>query len=896
MKYVRFLLPIMALLYACSESKLYQNREFELTPTSVKQGPWHAEVTPDGGLRTNYLPAHGRGIDRVLRFKFSLNQQDNERPPFADHLLLLPADTNRYNTPLLIFARTHAAELSRDTSLLTLSPQIKAYEVTFRLDLNPVLAAISAQGFYEAADGSRIERINSVHVAGANRPLGWHFGDFSAHPEAQLFDRDGDGIYTTKIDLQPPQEMTLDEAGFARWQPTATEHDYPSFRSDFPLLNSLYQLSLVELEANIRTDSTFMAGAKWPGVWTRDISYAGHLSLALLRPDIMRRSLIAKRQGKKIIQDTGTGGAWPVSTDRMTWTLAAWEVYLTTGDKKWLEDIYATVSASAQRDLQTAFSLSTGLMRGETSFLDWREQTYPRWMEAKDIYASFALSTNAVHYRSFSLLAAMAAELGKGRRQHEIVAGTIAESLNRHLWSKEYGFYLQYLQSEEIKLAEERFATLGNALTILFAIADEKKQAAIMENAPLLPYGISCIYPQTEGIPPYHNDGIWPFVVSYWTWAAAKAGNSAAVEHGLASIYRAAALFLTNKENFVADNGNFQGTEINSDRQLWSVAGNLATVFRVFFGMRLTPDSLTFQPFVPRAYSGIMQLEDFRYRKARLHIRLHGYGNKVESFHLDGQRQNSNSIASNLSGEHKIDIYLNKQLEPATIRLRTNRYAPAAVKVSHGGDSIIWQPVAAVNDYTLFANGRKIASTKATSYTIQSPETLVMLQVRAEKQGFLSRPLLLYPAEALQIFQPRGRLSRDYSGYSGRGYHRSLKDDAQAIVFSVNVPKDGIYRIDFRYANGAGPINTDNKAAIRTLRINGQSEATVVFPQRGLDAWADWGYSSASRLDLSAGNQTLELVYTKNNANMNEQINTTHVDHLRLIYIKPKQAQRDGHM
>jgi hypothetical protein len=102
MKYVRFLLPIMALLYACSESKLYQNREFELTPTSVKQGPWHAEVTPDGGLRTNYLPAHGRGIDRVLRFKFSLNQQDNERPPFADHLLLLPADTNRYNTPLLI--------------------------------------------------------------------------------------------------------------------------------------------------------------------------------------------------------------------------------------------------------------------------------------------------------------------------------------------------------------------------------------------------------------------------------------------------------------------------------------------------------------------------------------------------------------------------------------------------------------------------------------------------------------------------------------------------------------------------------------------------------------------------------------------------------------------------
>jgi len=52
--------------------------------------------------------------------------------------------------------------------------------------------------------------------------------------------------------------------------------------------------------------------------------------------------------------------------------------------------------------------------RGETSFLDWREQTYPMW--AKDdlahIAGSKALSTNVAHYACISLAASLA-------RQHQ---------------------------------------------------------------------------------------------------------------------------------------------------------------------------------------------------------------------------------------------------------------------------------------------------------------------------------------------------------------------------------------------------------------------------------------------------------------------------------------------
>jgi len=89
---------------------------------------------------------------------------------------------------------------------------------------------------------------------------------------------------------------------------------------------------------------------------------------------------------------------------------------------------------------------------------------------------------------------------------------------------------------------------------------------------------------------------------------------------GLASIYRAAALFNTNKENMVATTGDYAGTQINSDRQLWSVAGTLATVYRIFFGMEFTPDGISFTTFVPSAYTGDKSIRNFKYRNAILTI------------------------------------------------------------------------------------------------------------------------------------------------------------------------------------------------------------------------------------------------------------------------------------
>ena len=43
---------------------------------------------------------------------------------------------------------------------------------------------------------------------------------------------------------------------------------------------------------------------------------------------------------------------------------------------------------------------------------------------------------------------------------------------------------------------------------------------------------------------------------------------------------------------------------VSSDRQLWSVAGNLAMTYRVLFGLRYEADGLHLHPVIPQALGG----------------------------------------------------------------------------------------------------------------------------------------------------------------------------------------------------------------------------------------------------------------------------------------------------
>jgi hypothetical protein len=718
-------------------------------------------------------------------------------------------------------------------------------------------------------------------------PLKVTQGEFEAITRAPL------GIHSNYISPLASQHKTGKsmESIQSEWSLGRDIAAFPQYRSQQPLVDALYAKALEEMTMNIRLDGAFMAGAKWDGVWTRDISYSILLSLAIINPDVAKVSLKAKVKNNRIIQDTGTGGSWPVSTDRMTWALAAWEVYVVTGDLEWLKYAYEVIRNSAEDDLRTAMNPSTGLVFGESSFLDWREQTYPRWMDPKDIYVSHTLGTNAVHFRTYQILSAMAKAMKQDSRRYETQAEKIKNALNKHLWIAEKGYYGQFLYGRSYYSLSPKSEALGEALTILFGIADQSRAENVIAKTPVVAFGTPCIYPQIPNIPPYHNDAIWPFVEAFWTWASAKTGNASSVEHGLASIYRAASLFNTNKENMVATTGDYLGTEINSDRQLWSVAGNLATVYRIFFGMSFTQEGLRFDPFVPAVYAGGKTLTKFKYRNSTLTINLRGEGSVVQSVLLDSKKLTRAFIPSDLAGDHVMEISLAASTNKSGgVNIVENKYAPETPVVTLKGRQLQWQPVQNAKSYEVVLNAKNLAPCTTTSFEIGNADRFTEYQVKAiDAEGFesfLSEPVEVIPEGAsinVSVAESNGPLQDIQKGYSGSGYVKLEKDQKQKVRFAASIPKSGRYRIDAHYANGNGPINTENKCAIRSIEINGNDSGVLVLPQRGKDVWTDWGFSSPLFVDLSAGKHEVVLLFNTFNNNMNVDENSALVDFLRIV-------------
>ena len=687
-------------------------------------------------------------------------------------------------------------------------------------------------------------------------------------------------------DFQKTSEiLKADKIKVRTWKLSKDISNLPEFSSDIPLANAMHNMSLEEMLMNIRPDSAFMAGKQWEGVWTRDISYSILLSLAILKPENAKASLMHKVKNGIIIQDTGTGGSYPVSTDRMTWALAAYEIYVVTGDKNWLKQAYTIIKKTADSDMKILVEKKTMLFLGESSFLDWREQSYPAWMEPKDIYNSICLGTNAVHYQTYQILGKMTEDLGikDDKTDYKQIAKDIKSGINKYLWNEEKKYYGQYRYGNVFQTLSPRSESLGAALCVLFDIADTKRQKQVFETTPILPYGAPCIYPQIGGVDNYHNNAIWAFVQGFWNWSAAKAGNEMAVKQGIAALYRQTALFLTNKENLVAQTGNYEGTAINSDRQLWSVAGNLATVYRIYFGMDFQPTKLVFNPFIPKTFTGTKTLKNFMYRKANLTINLKGFGNKIKKITLDGKEIKKPEIDGNLSGKHVIDIEMSSaEFAPSVIFVAQNKTSPETPQVFRIKSDIVWNSQKDITSYEIWKNGVKlIPIANKTSWTIPVEKTYCEYQVKAldrnGSESFLSEPIAVPIIEVPVYVQDKGRSNNETPP---NGVLKSQK--GHSLELEAKVAVKGKYVIEFSYLNAQGAINTDNKCAMRTLKLGGKEVGTVVFPQRGEKEWINSGYSNPIIVELDAANHVFSLVFEEQNNNMNGAINTAVVQIGRL--------------
>ncbi|GAA2523063.1 MGH1-like glycoside hydrolase domain-containing protein [Rarobacter incanus] len=372
----------------------------------------------------------------------------------------------------------------------------------------------------------------------------------------------------------------------------------------------------------------YITGKNWTYIWTRDLSYASDLGMASIDPIRMRNTLEFKlserrtdgfkRSGEsvttpfadatgsdlQIIQDTGTGGSYPNSTDRVSWALGAEELL------KWLpqeqREAFAAKSLEAVKntidhDRQVVFNTSTGLYTGETSFLDWRQQTYPDWTgsDVIDITDSQSLSTNITHWYAIDLVAKLSQAAGNeaDATKYRGWADTLAQTIRDRFWLAERGQFSAVVGTTLNPVADDRYDALATSFAVLSGIATQEQAAQAIANYPQTFTGPSVIWPQQQFDGSYHNDGSWPFVTVYMLRAAAAVANDTAATRQFESMLRTPAIFGSNYENMNITTTE-TNTRLNSKYQTWSVAGFHGMFQDVLFGVHAQDDGLKVNPFV----------------------------------------------------------------------------------------------------------------------------------------------------------------------------------------------------------------------------------------------------------------------------------------------------------
>jgi len=864
---------------------IYQSKVFTIFNDRVVQGNFEAKALSNHEITSNYLSPSENRVDSVIRFRFSINSRDNEMEMNKVHVAHFQAKNGHFITETEFGNPASSSTVFKaDAANLVENGPIKW---TIRLDMKKVMNDFKNKGFYTFYNGEKLypSDFKGVYIAGDLSPLIWDYNNLYTRPELELKDPNQDGIYETTLNINVVKKSEATKS----WKLSKNITQLPQYSSDYLLSDAIYRLSLEEMLNAVEPDSTFRTGKEWAGVWTRDISYSIILAMANLQPQVAKYSLMRKVKNGQIIQDTGTGGSYPVSTDRMIWAVAAWELYKTTGDQEWLKYAYTVIKNSIEHDLKNIYDPTTGLAKGESSFLDWREQSYPFWMQPVDIYQSECLGTNAVHYQANKVLAEMANLLHDKTTadKHTRIANNIKNGINQYLWLPQKGYYGQYLYGRSHLMLSPRSESLGEALCVLFDIAESKKAEQVISNVPILDYGIPCFYPQIPTIPPYHNNAVWPFVQAYWALASAKAGNESSVLQSIAAIYRPAALFLTNKENMVAETGDFAGTQINSSNMLWSLSGNLAIVYKIFFGLEFQSNKLVFHPFVPISFSGHRELKNFRYRNASLDIEMNGAGNKIKSFEINGKPAKP-EIPANVSGNLFVKIVLeNENSQQPPIHQVANYFSLPTPTVKTNENLLSWDSINDTDHYEIIQNGKILTSTKDTHFHIDTNKFAEYQVVAVDSNkipSFASEPVSTANDPNTQILQMENYVSFftsiNSANFHGSGTVEISKNMNTDIVLPVEVKQSGTYLIRFRYANGNGPINTDNKCALRNLKVNGKFVGVVVFPQRGKDEWSNWGYTNYQKVILRKGKNEIHISFETNNENMNGEINQALIDEM----------------
>lgn len=602
------------------------------------------------------------------------------------------------------------------------------------------------------------------------------------------------------------------------WHGEQPNEQYPRFQSRQSLVNALYNMSTFKL-AQASSDDTFAYSD------TLNLYLSIYLSMALLDPERAQTTL------RQLVGDDGKVvpiGQWPAHGGRLAWAVAAWEVYLVTGDKQWLQYVHQVVSATLAEERQLMQTADTPLWHGAATGLP--TAFHPSWMTASDLWQTFSLQANVLAAKATDILQDIEEELNGEQAAADHANNSpqrLKDAINQQLWNESAGYFSAYRYGLVHPIQAPLCDNTAQALAVIWDIADDDRATTLVTKTPIGHRGINVMYPHGSFLEPYFSHPTWTATQTLWAMAATHVGNTAIARRSLGALLRALALF---------EARNIRVEGIAEPDHLTSAASFTASIFRVMAGMTFSPEGIEFTPYVPQCMPADKTIYGIHYRHSSLSLVLRGTGNEVAQITLDGKRIEGNFVPTPVDGNHQIVVTLKwRQGNSGKTTISSPAIQlPNMPDVTWKNDSACILNFVTGDTYRMLVNGQRGPSVSDMALKWRPEHDIEEVAIVATNKygySFMSRPAVIAAEKPITV---------------------TLADSlaSDTIACQVRVPQAGTYLAQLNY-------HPSNGNDVLMVWVNTHPQGIFVLPAFDKFALPSGNYV---RLRLLRGNNNLLLV------------------------------------
>jgi len=320
------------------------------------------------------------------------------------------------------------------------------------------------------------------------------------------------------------------------------------------LLDRAFRLAIGDLSGNIKLFKDglldapapcILAGLDYDTPWTRDAAFNTWYGGGLIFPSVAKNTLMSVLTKDEQANIRIGGQYW----DAIIWAHGAWQYYLYTGDRSFLDIAFPAVKNSLRFFEETEFDSRDGLFRGGSCFQDgvsaypdffappgamiggipeWSAAAGRKYTPTGGGVPCKALSTNCLYYRAYQVAGLMAATVGqKPDPAWAESARALRNAINARFWNPQLGRYRYLVDAPE---NDDHQEGLGLAFALLFHVADDEQASRIFQSVYLTAHGISAVWPtyqryEKPGEFGRHSGTIWPQVNVAWALACVERGR-----------------------------------------------------------------------------------------------------------------------------------------------------------------------------------------------------------------------------------------------------------------------------------------------------------------------------------------------------------------------------------